>query len=183
MVDNPYINKQNWGRDLLDRLNNFSDNDGSFNVWDELPTTGKDGKILDISHSGLTGILQQNETSIQRWNGEGWDILAKIPLGIQGSLEQVNSVSTESVSIAVLNPSVSSSFFYVFRNENTGTITLEKYNKSTGVKVWSSARSLESGFNYGYIGETAQEDILLRKTQLIFILAFSLGHQSQAPHL
>ena len=138
MTDNPYINKQNWGRDLLDRLNNFSDDDGSFNVWDELPTTGKDGSILGEEHKGLTGILKAEQTSIYLWNGIEWEELARIPISFDGTPLTINEIERTGSIVAVLNPSNSTPFFFVVSYViGDANFSVEKVLKSNCSIEWS----------------------------------------------
>lgn len=162
MTDNPYINKQNWGRDLLDRLNNFSDDDGSFNVWEELPTLGKNGQPLGQEHAGYTGFFQQEQgVKIVCWDGYKWDTLLSSPYTVDGETEK--TVSTELTAFAVTANivSFSDSFVYAVSQSASGSgLIITKLNKSTLEVVWASNIALYNAsfpnYKYSTINKDAQ---------------------------
>lgn len=148
MVDNPYINKQNWGRDLLDRLNNFSDDDGSFNVWTQLPTTGKDGQLLNESHKGYTGILKGSTTTIQSWDGSKWVVDLKIPFSSVGDINQTTSVLSSVADEAIVIYPSHQKDIVLLVSILSGTISFSAYNSKTGELSWSASRTFPAGLTY-----------------------------------
>ena len=161
MTDNPYINKQNWGRDLLDRLNNLSDDDGSFNIWNELPTTGKDGALLNASHSGYVGILIGEQSAIYRWDGSEWNAILTVPLsleGIPGEKSTINLSGGKAPEIFL--PFPESSYYILFQDNEDSTGTLQKYLIDNTLS-WSSTVSYEAGYTTASIG---MKSVLLSST-------------------
>lgn len=139
MTDNPYINKQNWGRDLLDRLNNFSDDDGSFNVWEELPTLGKNGQPLGQEHAGYTGVLVLDSASqVTKWNGSFWETILDIPFIASGdNIVTKYFVAKAAERCYMFKPLASSDYFFVVRAEFTENFfTISKIN-SQGTVNWT----------------------------------------------
>ena len=138
MTDNPFINKQNWGRDLLDRLNNFSEDDGSFNVWDELPTTGKDGIELNQSHKGYTGfIASASSQSAMYWDGSKWMTLFVIPFVTTGEeIPVISNQITSANKFQIIDAGLGESFFYVIY---FGSIfQVSRVSKITGLTEWTT---------------------------------------------
>ena len=136
MTDNPYINKQNWGRDLLDRLNNFSDDDGSFNVWEELPTLGKNGQPLGQEHAGYTGIIVLDSASqVTKWNGSFWEKILDIPFITSGdNIVTKYFVAKAATRCYMFKPLASSDYFFVVRAEFTENFfTISKINSQRTV--------------------------------------------------
>ena len=138
MVDNPYINKQNWGQDLLDRLNNFSNDDGSFNVWDELPTTGKDGIELNQSHKGYTGfIASASSQSAMYWDGSKWMTLFVIPFVTTGEeIPVISNQITSANKFQIIDAGLGESFFYVIYSGSI--IQVSRVSKITGLTEWTT---------------------------------------------
>ena len=182
MVDNPYINKQNWGKDLLARLNNFSNEDGSFNVWDELPTVGNDGNPLNEEHSGLTGILySQQSRSFVTWDGHSWQVLFQSPFVVEGEKSETLERSFESRIVYALDPSYSSEFYFVVQN-GSGTIIFSKIRKSDHSTVWVSTISLpvESSTFLFLNGRPLFEDALNGKVFLSATVGASINGTEKA---
>jgi hypothetical protein len=138
MTDNPYINKQNWGRDLLDRLNNFSNEDGSFNVWEELPTVGKDGLPLDESHKGYTGfITSASSQSAMYWDGSRWIVLFVIPFVTTGEeIPVISNQITSTNKFQIIDAGLGESFFYVIYSGSI--IQVSRVSKITGLTEWTT---------------------------------------------
>jgi hypothetical protein len=156
MADTPYINKQNWGRELLDRLGNLTDNDGSINIWEELPTVGKDGDLLGVNHTGYTGILSGDQPSLYKWSGTEWLNIMTVPLSFQGEPRDVTYINYESQNITVLDPGASFDSMYLVSSDGTGNFSLTKYSKSTGEQEWEATRSIEDGYQYVNIANSSQ---------------------------
>lgn len=149
MTDNPYINKQNWGRDLLDRLNNFSNEDGSFNVVNALPTQGKDGVLLGSQHTGYTVILTSGESqTIYTWDGSKWNKILNVPFSVENDSSNESSLETTtfsaiSGSATIHRTSIKSDFYYLIVTGSSTTIAC--YSVPTHTLVWSSSLTFVSG--------------------------------------
>jgi len=146
MTSNPYINQSDWGRDLLARLSNFSDDDGSFNTWTQLPTVGKNGNPLGQEHAGYSGILLGPQASIQRWDGQKWVEYFRVPVSTKGVSSPTLSVSLPSaLSSNVFVPDFSSNRFIYVRTNDDGLLYVDSYNITTGELQWAVTRSLPAG--------------------------------------
>lgn len=149
MTDNPYINKQNWGRDLLDRLNNFSNEDGSFNVVNALPTQGKDGVLLGSQHTGYTVILTSGESQIiYTWDGSKWNKILNVPFLVDNDSNNESSLATtifkaSSGNATIHRTSIKSDFYYLIVTGSSTTITC--YSVSTHTLIWSSSLTFVPG--------------------------------------
>lgn len=145
MTDNPYINKQNWGRDLLDRLNNFSDDDGSFNVWDEFPTTGKDGQTLSQNHAGYTGIvLLESFSRLVKWNGDEWITLLEIPFKSSANISQDTFFERGGTGGSwYFHPSLGDESIIELSHNNNGSMSVARLSKSGSI-LWQTSLVLPS---------------------------------------
>ena len=91
MTDNLYINKQNWGRGLLDRLNNFSDNDGSVNEWSKSPVVNKNGIELSEIDAGYYG-YNSSKFLFEEWDGVKW---VEKPISFNGIVKSSSTVDLD----------------------------------------------------------------------------------------
>jgi hypothetical protein len=143
----PYINQhQNWGKDLLNRLNNLGDENGGFNVWEELPTEGPDGLPLGHAHKGLSGFLLAEQPAIQRWSGSTWEELLRVPVGFQGVPIKTVSLSAQGGVVTILDPGYQVDYFFILFNNNDGFLNLSRYEKTTGNLTWTATRALDPGY-------------------------------------
>ncbi|HEY9835494.1 MAG TPA: tail fiber domain-containing protein [Vampirovibrionales bacterium] len=151
MAEQPFINQKDWGRDLLDRLGNFLDDDGAINSWDSLPSVGKDGAALGEQHKGYSGILKADKRSIWKWDGANWTIEMESPFVLEGKDTQSRRTLVSSNStLTVLDEGLASDYFCIF--ESGPAIKLKRYSKVTGLLAWESTIPFLSGMLFSEPG-------------------------------
>jgi len=141
MADQPYINKQDWGKELLERLGNLTDGNGKINTWSQLPTLGKDGQELGPSHSGLNGILvEEDYSSFVQWDGAEWKKILVVPITTATGDTQIteSSVSGSGI-VGFLDPGYAFDFFIASVHDAiSGDTTIYSYDKDSLAINWQT---------------------------------------------
>lgn len=141
----PYINQQNWGRDLLNKIATLLDVEGGgINTWLERPTEGKDGLPLDSSHAGYTGINVSGQPVLEQWDGEKWITVFKVPIESVGEGISIKSYEDSAAQCSAYAGSFDDDFIYVAKANVDGFIRLSKIDKTTAVEVWETSATLLS---------------------------------------